>query len=166
MYKEPRHAHEWSGTRYRALQQQLPIAACHGTEEQSIVYYAKELTRHMATPTTADWDAEGGQMLGRYAPISSKCGAKHKLLLFPLKAQFSEMPNCTALEFFLESVGRNNGYSGCIDVQRPRHAHEWSGTGRCERSSRQCRGPTRVGQIETSGHQLFVDPREKQQRVT
>ena len=35
-----------------------------------------------------------------------------------------------------ESVGRNNGTH--IDVQRPRHAHEWSGTGGCERSNRHC----------------------------
>ena len=43
-----------------------------------------------------------------------------------------------------ESVGRNTGTH--IDVQRPRHAHEWSGTGRCERSSRHC-GSTTVGHI-------------------
>ena len=44
-----------------------------------------------------------------------------------------------------ESVRRNNGTH--IDVQRPRHAYEWSGTGRCERSPRHC-GPTGTGQIE------------------
>ena len=29
----------------------------------------------------------------------------------------------------VESVGRSHGTH--IDVQRPRHAHEWTGTGRC-----------------------------------
>ena len=43
----------------------------------------------------------------------------------------------------IESVGQNNGTH--IDVQRPRCAHGWSGT-------------------ETSGHQLFVDPRESCQQ--
>ena len=37
-----------------------------------------------------------------------------------------------------------------------------SGIGRCERSPRHC-GPTNTGQIEASGHQLFVDPRESSQ---
>ena len=41
-----------------------------------------------------------------------------------------------------ESVGRNHGTH--IDVDRPRHTHEWIGTGRCERRSRHC-GPTRRG---------------------
>ena len=43
------------------------------------------------------------------------------------------------------------GTMGLIDVRRPPHTHDWNGTGRCERSSRH-RGPTRVGQIEASGH--------------
>ena len=33
-----------------------------------------------------------------------------------------------------------------IDVQRPRHAYEWSGTGRRERRPRHC-GPTRLGKL-------------------
>ena len=56
-----------------------------------------------------------------------------------------------------ESVTRNHGTH--IDVQRPLHAFERGGVGRCERSPRHC-GPTETGQIEASGHQLVVDPRE------
>ena len=44
-----------------------------------------------------------------------------------------------------ESVSRNNGTH--INVQRLRHAHEWSGIGRCERIPRHC-GATGSGQID------------------
>ena len=68
------------------------------------------------------------------------------------------VPSGSRIVRLSESVDRNNGTH--INVQRPRHTHEWIGTGRCKRSSRHC-GPTRVGQIEASGHQLLVDPRER-----
>ena len=73
-------------TRYRALAATANFIAF---DRGDIVYCAKELTRHMATPS--------GSRIVRLR----------------------------------ESVGRNSGTH--IDVQRLRHAHEWSGTGRCER---------------------------------
>ena len=90
---------------------------------------------------------EGTQLQGL---ISSKCVVQNTSCC---GSQFSG----SRIVRLSESVGRNNGTH--IDVQRPRYAHGRSGTGRCERSSRCC-GPTRIGQTETSGHQLFVDPRE------
>ena len=81
--------------------------------------------------------------------ISSKFGAKHKLFWQSVQRK----PNCT----ISKSVRRNNGTH--IDVQRPRHTYERSGIRRCGRSPCHC-GPTVTGQIEASGHQLFVDPRE------
>ena len=164
------------------------------------MYCARELTRHMATPTTTDW--EKMVRLGRYLKkqtqdlvvvqisrnaganvkrtqtqigqvaeehvavpqedtqfqglISTKCGAEHKLLWLSVHRK----PNCHGLvKASAETTGLIWMYK---DICTP---HEWIGTGRCERSSRHC-GPTRVGQIEASGHQLFVDPRESSKGVT
>ena len=56
--------------------------------------------------------------------------------------------SCCGTQFSGSRVRRNNGTH--IDVQRPRHAYERSGTGRCERTPRHC-GPKGTGQIEASG---------------
>ena len=113
-------------TRCRALAATANFLAI---DRRDIVYCAKELTRHMATPTTADWEKMG--ILWRYLKnrprvrlwykfqetpqtqigqvaeerdavpqedtqlqdlISSKCGAKHKLLWHSVQRK----PNCTA----------------------------------------------------------------------
>ena len=44
-----------------------------------------------------------------------------------------------------ESIGRNNGTH--INVQGPRHAHEWRGSGRRKRSSRHCGQTGRLGKL-------------------
>ena len=148
------------------------------------MHCAKELTRHMATPTTADWEKvvrlwrylknrprvrfwytfqETPCQLDTYSDTeragcrrarrSTKGGWIHSCRV---SSHHNAVQNtsCCGSQFsgsrivrLSESVGRNSGTH--IDVQRPRHTHEWIGTGRCERSSRHC-GQTRVGQIEAS----------------
>ena len=95
---------------------------------------AKELTRHMATPTTADW--EKMVRLGRYLKKTDpgfSCGTNLKKRRANLKrsqtqiGQVAEEHAAAQQEDTTsESVRRNNRTH--IDVQRPRHAHEWSGT--------------------------------------
>ena len=178
-------------TRYTALTATANFLAIN-TRNKCIVQ-RKELARHMATLSTADW--EKVVRLGRYLKNRPRVRLWYTFQETPYQLEtFSDTdwPGCrrtsrstnrrihsckissyqhvvhntsrcgsqfsgSRIARLSESVGRNNRTQ--IDVQRPRHAHEWSGTGRCERSSRHC-GPKRVGQIETSGHQLFVDPRE------
>ena len=177
-------------TRKRALAATANLSAI---DRGDIVYCAKELTRHMAPPTTADW--EKMVRLGRHVKNRPRVQLWYKFQETPCQLEtFSDTDwagcrrtrrsttgghtvagfsshqivvqntSCCGTQFsgsrilrLSESVRRNTGTH--IDVQRPRHAHEWSGIGRCERSPRHC-GPTGTGQIEASGHQLFVDPRE------
>ena len=157
-----------------------------------IVYCAKELTCHMATPTTADW--EKMVTLVRYLWNRPRVQLWYKFQETPCQLETFSDPDCAGcrrtrrittgghtvagshliksvqntsccgtqfsgsrIVRLGESVRRNNGTH--IDVQRLRHAYERSGTGRCERSPRHC-DPTETGQIQASGHQLFVDPRE------
>ena len=118
------------------------------------------LSRHPILESAPSWPCVSPRSLTstctRWCLVSSCRTSSHQ--------NVGQNPSCRGSQFSgcriarrSESVGRNNGTH--LDVQRLRHTHEWSGTGRCERSSLHC-GPTRIGQIEASGHQLLVDPRE------
>ena len=157
------------------------------------MYCAKELTRYMATLTTADWEKmvrlwrslknrptvqlwykfqetpcqletfSDTDWAGCSRTRSSTTGgytvAGSHLIKMCCKTQAVVALSSAEAEVYglVRASAKNNGTH--IDVQRPRHAYERSGIGRCERSLRHC-GPTGIGQIEASEHQLFVDPRE------
>ena len=166
-------------TRYRALAATANFLAI---DRGDIVYCAKELTRHMATPTTKDWEKVVRlvrylkkrprvrlwyEFQGRLQKNTSQYHRRIHSCRISSHQNVVQNTSCCGSQFsgsrtvrHSESVGRNSGTR--LDVQRPWHAHELIGTGRCERSSRQC-GPTRIGHIEASGHQLLVDLSELQE---
>ena len=164
-----------------------------------IVYCAKELTRHMARPTTADWEkmarfgryltnrprvqlwykfqetpcqletfsdtdwagcrrtrrsTTGGYTVAGSHLIKMWCKTQAVVALSSAEAELYGLVTASA-----ETMGL---ISMCKDLGTHMNTHKWSGIGRCERSPRHC-GPTRIGQIEASGHQFFVDPRESSQ---
>ena len=145
-----------------------------------IVYCAQELARHTARPTTADW--EQVVRLGRYLKNRPRVRWWYTFQETPY-----QLETCSDTDWAGCRRTRRSTTGGCtvagshlvkmwcktqavvalnsadaklyglvralaetnvtlIDVQRPRHAYE-------------C-GQKRVGQNETSGHQLFLDPRE------
>ena len=98
--------------------------------------------------TTAKYTVAGSRPIKMWLQNTSCCGS-----------QFSG----SRIVRLGESAGRNTGTH--LDVQRPRHAHEKTGPGRCERSSRH-RGPTRVGQSQGVWTPITCGSKRKQQRVT
>ena len=147
-------------TRYRALSATANFLAI---DRGDIVYCAKELTRHMATPETADW--EKMVRLERYLKNRPRVQLWYKFQETPCQFEtFSDTDwagcrrtrRCTTRGYTVAGsrlikiwcktqavVALSSAEAEMYGLVRPRHTYERSGIGRCERSSRHC-GPTRT----------------------
>ena len=91
------------------------------------MYCAKELTRHMAE-TFSDTDCASCRRTRRSTTGGYTVAGSHLIKMWcKTQAVVAFISAEAELYGLSESVCRNNGTH--IDVQRPRHAYEWSGTG-------------------------------------